>query len=85
MQKLERKNCDLIVVNGPDAVHAPDTQVEVLDKDGQVLDHFSGGKGKVAQDVFGVIRRALIHSRPERREKSENAGQPEGGRGKSEA
>ena len=26
MQKLERKNCDLIVVNGPEAVHAAETR-----------------------------------------------------------
>ena len=44
MQKLERKNCDLIVVNGPEALNAADTNVEVLDRDGQVLGGFSGGK-----------------------------------------
>ena len=60
MQKLERKNCDLIVVNSPAAVNAADTTVELLDRDGQVLGSFSGGKTDVARDVFRVIQRRLI-------------------------
>jgi len=59
-QKLERKNCDLIVVNGPEAIHADDTRAEILGKDGQVLGSFAGGKGDVARDVFRVIQRRLI-------------------------
>ena len=62
MQKLERKSCDLIVVNGPEAIHAADTRVEILGKDGQVLGSFSGGKSEVARDIFGVIQRHLIRS-----------------------
>ena len=60
MQKLERKSCDLIVVNGPEAIDAADTRVEILGKDGQVLGSFSGGKSAVARDIFDVIQRQLI-------------------------
>jgi phosphopantothenoylcysteine decarboxylase/phosphopantothenate--cysteine ligase len=60
MQKLERKNCDLIVVNGPAAVNAADTTVELLDRDGQVLGSFSGGKDDVARQLFHAIQRRLI-------------------------
>jgi phosphopantothenoylcysteine decarboxylase/phosphopantothenate--cysteine ligase len=60
MQKLERKNCDLIVVNGPESIHAAETRVEVLGRDGQVLGSFSGGKGQVASGVFEIIRRELM-------------------------
>jgi phosphopantothenoylcysteine decarboxylase / phosphopantothenate---cysteine ligase len=60
MQKLERKNCDLVVVNGPEAIQAAHTQVEVLGKEGEVLGSFAGGKNDVAKDVFGIIRRRLI-------------------------
>jgi phosphopantothenoylcysteine decarboxylase / phosphopantothenate---cysteine ligase len=84
MQKLERKNCDLIVINGPDAIDAADTRVEVLDRAGQILGRFAGSKAKVAKEVFGVIRRALIPSRPGRREKRESTDRPEGGRAKGE-
>jgi phosphopantothenoylcysteine decarboxylase / phosphopantothenate---cysteine ligase len=59
-QKLERKNCDLIVVNGPAALHAADTHVELLDRDGQLLGSFSGGKSDVARDLFRVVQRRLI-------------------------
>ena len=61
-QKLERKNCDLIVVDGPEAVNAVDTKVELLDRDGRVLGSFAGGKNDVAQEVFQIIQQRLIDS-----------------------
>jgi phosphopantothenoylcysteine decarboxylase/phosphopantothenate--cysteine ligase len=63
MQKLERKSCDLIVVNGPAAMHATDTQVEVLDAAGQVLAAPQGAKSAVAEEIFRVIQRRLIETR----------------------
>jgi phosphopantothenoylcysteine decarboxylase/phosphopantothenate--cysteine ligase len=63
MQKLERKNCDLIVVNGPRAVHAPDTQVEILDASGRVMANFAGSKQEVARQIFRLIEDHLIHYR----------------------
>jgi phosphopantothenoylcysteine decarboxylase / phosphopantothenate---cysteine ligase len=84
MQKLERKNCDLIVVNGPAAIDAAETCVEVLGRDGQVLGSFLGNKGDVARDVFDVIQQALIHPMPGRRGRREITEWPEGGRGKGE-
>ncbi len=59
MQKLEKKSCDLIVVNGPGAIHAPDTSVEVLDVEGQVVAGFSGDKQQVSREVFGIIQQRL--------------------------
>ena len=64
LQKLERKNCDLIVVNGPEAMHAADTSVEVIDPEGRVLGSFSGDKPTVAVRVFQVIRQRLIDRKP---------------------
>ena len=60
LEKLRRKNCDLIVVDGPEAVNATDAEVEILDRDGRVLGSFAGGKNDVARDVFRVIERQLI-------------------------
>lgn len=60
LQKLERKSCDLIVVNGPQAMHAAETAVEVISAKGEVLAAFSGSKQQVSKDVFGVIRQQLI-------------------------
>ena len=62
MQKLERKSCDLIVVNGPEAVHAAETAVEILDKNGHVLGHFTGSKLEVAERIFHLIEGRLIHT-----------------------
>ncbi|MGD0898227.1 MAG: phosphopantothenoylcysteine decarboxylase [Thermoguttaceae bacterium] len=63
LQKLERKRCDLIVVNGPAAMHAATTQVEVLDPLGRVLAASSGGKRHVAKEIFQVIEERLIRRR----------------------
>jgi phosphopantothenoylcysteine decarboxylase / phosphopantothenate---cysteine ligase len=61
-QKLERKNCDLIVVNGPETIDASDTRAEILGKGVQSLGSFAGSKGDVARDVFRVIQQQLIDS-----------------------
>jgi phosphopantothenoylcysteine decarboxylase/phosphopantothenate--cysteine ligase len=60
MQKMERKRCDLIVLNGPEAIHGTDTRVEILDRTGQVLGRFSGSKRQVAKDIFSVIEQQFI-------------------------
>ncbi len=62
IEKLERKNCDLIVVNGPTALHAADTEVEVFDRGGQILGSFSGGKSDVAREVFDLVQQRLIEA-----------------------
>lgn len=60
MQKLERKKCDLIVLNGPSAIQAADTQVEVIDRSGGVLAQFDGTKDVVAIEILRLIDRRLI-------------------------
>jgi phosphopantothenoylcysteine decarboxylase/phosphopantothenate--cysteine ligase len=60
MQKLERKKCDLIVVNGPAAMHAADTKVEVLDARGEVVTAMAGSKLQVAKALLLVIQSRLM-------------------------
>ncbi len=60
MQKLQRKSCDLIVVNGPGAMHARDTNVEVIDRRGEVVAALAGPKDQVARGIFRVIAERLI-------------------------
>ena len=55
MQKLERKKCDMIVANGPAAMHAATAQVEVIDVQGRVLAAARGSKRRVAMAVFRAI------------------------------
>lgn len=60
LQKLERKSCDLIVVNGPAAIHAPHTEAEILDRTGKSLAVLSGEKLHVARAIFRIIHQHLI-------------------------
>lgn len=60
MQKLERKSCDLIVVNGPNAIHAAETHVDILGRGGRTLGSFSGTKSEVAKNVFAIVQQQLI-------------------------
>jgi len=60
MQKLERKRCDLIVVNGPAAMYAVDTKVEVIDAQGEVLAAVAGSKRQVAKAILRVIETRLM-------------------------
>ncbi len=60
LAKIEKKHCDLMVLNGPEAMHSPDNTVEIMDRAGQVLCNFSGRKEDVARLIFGVIETRLI-------------------------
>jgi phosphopantothenoylcysteine decarboxylase/phosphopantothenate--cysteine ligase len=61
-QKLERKNADLIVLNGPDALDSTQTQVEVINPQGAVLADLEGKKSDVAAELFALVRRQFAHS-----------------------
>jgi phosphopantothenoylcysteine decarboxylase/phosphopantothenate--cysteine ligase len=60
LAKLEKKHCDLMVLNGPEAMHSPDNSVEIIDHAGEILASFSGPKTDVAQQIFAVIQQRLI-------------------------
>jgi phosphopantothenoylcysteine decarboxylase / phosphopantothenate---cysteine ligase len=60
LAKLERKHCDLMVLNGPQAMHSLDNAVEVMDSDGEVIGSFVGTKESVAERIFVIIARRLI-------------------------
>jgi phosphopantothenoylcysteine decarboxylase/phosphopantothenate--cysteine ligase len=62
MQKLQRKQCDLVVLNGPAAIRAADTRVEIIDRSGSVVGQFAGSKQEVARAIFRVIDEKLIRS-----------------------
>ena len=58
--KLERKCCDLIVLNSTDAMDALDNSVDVIDPSGLVVGSFSGRKESVAEAILQVIQKRLI-------------------------
>lgn len=63
LAKLEKKHCDLMVLNGPEAMHASDTRVEILDARGDVIQTLSGSKQAVARGIAATIESRLINSR----------------------
>jgi phosphopantothenoylcysteine decarboxylase / phosphopantothenate---cysteine ligase len=59
LAKLERKFCDLMISNGPQAISAADNQVEVITPAGQVLATIEGSKELVAQRILAIIDQRL--------------------------
>jgi phosphopantothenoylcysteine decarboxylase/phosphopantothenate--cysteine ligase len=60
LAKLEKKHCDLMVLNGPEAMHAAETRVEILDALGNILATLSGSKESVARGIAATIQSRLI-------------------------
>ena len=58
--KLEKKHCDLMVSNGPQAIDALTNEVELLMPDGTVLDTVQGNKEHVASVLLQHIDEQLI-------------------------
>jgi phosphopantothenoylcysteine decarboxylase/phosphopantothenate--cysteine ligase len=60
--KMQQKSCDLMVLNGPQAISALENSIEVLAPGGEVVASLTGPKSDVAKDLFGVIEQRLIRS-----------------------
>jgi phosphopantothenoylcysteine decarboxylase/phosphopantothenate--cysteine ligase len=58
--KLEKKSCDLIVLNGPQAIDSETNVVEVMNRRGQIVRTLDGSKTIVARGIFDIIQRQLI-------------------------
>ena len=54
-QKLKRKNCDAIVLNGPENVGSDDATVEILGADGEWSGPFSGSKRAIAAQIVRLV------------------------------
>src|SRR4051794_6336229 len=64
LAKLERKFCDLMISNGPQAISATDNQVEVITPSGEVIATIEGTKEIVAQRILQLINKRLIKGGP---------------------
>ena len=60
--KLEKKSCNLMVLNGPEAMNSLENQVEMIDPQGTVIASFSGEKRSVAEGILSVIQDRLVKS-----------------------
>jgi len=61
-RKLAQKDCDLMVVNGPAAMHAEQTQIDIIDRQGHVAASLLGPKRIVARQLFQIISDRLIRT-----------------------
>jgi len=60
LAKLEKKSCDLIILNRPEAMDSDTNHVEMLDPHGQSLTQVEGSKQDVARALFQEIHNRLI-------------------------
>ncbi len=60
LTKLERKSCDFMVLNGPEAMEAVENSVEIIAPNGEVVDSLRGSKRDVADGIFRVIHQRLL-------------------------
>ncbi len=64
MTKLEKKSCDLMVLNGPQAIDAASSEVEVMDRHGHIVTSLKGSKESIATVLLQVIQEHLILATP---------------------
>jgi phosphopantothenoylcysteine decarboxylase/phosphopantothenate--cysteine ligase len=60
LAKLERKFCDLMISNGPQAISASDNEVEVITPAGDVIASIAGTKQEVAARILAIIQQRLL-------------------------
>jgi phosphopantothenoylcysteine decarboxylase/phosphopantothenate--cysteine ligase len=60
LAKLERKKCDLMILNSPQAISSVDTRVEILDPAGDVVAAIAGDKRSVAARIVAEIEHRLV-------------------------
>ncbi len=60
LAKMEKKSCDLMAINGPQAIAAVETAIEVLDRTGSLVVSLAGSKQAVAARLFALIEERLI-------------------------
>ncbi|HJS08198.1 MAG TPA: phosphopantothenoylcysteine decarboxylase [Pirellulales bacterium] len=60
LAKMEKKSCDLMVLNDSQAIGSADNAVEVIDRGGEVVARWEGAKESVAARLFALIESRLI-------------------------
>lgn len=58
--KLQRKLCDLVVVNGVQAINSENNEIEIIDRREQTLLRAAGTKQKLARLILQTVEQRLI-------------------------
>ena len=61
--KMQRKCCDLMVLNSPQAMNAAETEVEILSPTAGVVQSFAGSKEDAAGAILDEIEKRLIKAK----------------------
>ena len=60
LTKLQKKSCDLVVLNGVSAIDSTDNSIEIIAPDGTVIVTADGPKSVVAEVILETVSRRLI-------------------------
>ncbi len=60
LAKLEKKSCQLMVVNGPDAMNSQFNHVEIINGQGEILEVLRGTKETVGRGILRTVQTLLI-------------------------
>ena len=60
IEKLKRKRADLIVLNGPAAIDAVETSVELIDPEGETVAHSEGPKSDIARQIVDTVVKRFL-------------------------
>ena len=61
LTKLQKKCCDLVVLNGPSAIESSETSIEILNALGEVISSSHGSKLDVATKIIATIDEQIIN------------------------
>ncbi len=60
LTKMQKKSCDLMVLNGPAAMDALENDVELLNPQGELLARLMGSKQDVTRGILKIVQERLI-------------------------
>lgn len=60
LAKLERKSCDLMILNGPAAMNSTENAIEILAPDGSVVASHEGSKRMLGERIMAIVQTRLI-------------------------
>ena len=63
LSKLQRKCCDLVVLNGATAINSDFNHIEIIDPSGEVVFSGEGPKSTIADSILETIQAKLIENR----------------------
>ncbi len=55
IQKMKRKNADFIVLNGPTTIQSEEAEIEILSREGTVVDSGHGLKTQIAEKILETL------------------------------